>query len=294
MVSIEDSDMVVAPQGQIVTGDKLVTGNSDTKCDAVQIIEETSLSSNDVWKCAAVVCSENEKVGILSESETIPLHVNVETSDRCLLVAGVNLSDKWTEGALELQGKDSCISTAKSSEQENLARELQEDEWVASQDPARITPRIFLKIPRCLEDIAKEIWGMVRVGPSGVPSLVAVRINEARFENIPKTHSTLVMKRKYPALFKARLCVRGDQIRHINEFSTSAPTASRISSKLLLAVSRVFGWSISLLDIIQTFLQSDLLIPDKRLLIIHPDYIPCPWTGGVDLRGRNRRGRMLT
>ena len=290
MVSIDEYDMVVDSNGKIMTGDKLVPNATVGTPSASLPSKEKASASNDVWEHQISVSTLSKAEIAVSAEENIPMSVSVETSNRCLAVLGKSTSEMWWEEVctLEENGDASVLESPSDTEDQKLARELQEDEWIATQDPSRIMPRIFLKIPRCIEAIVKEVSDLVRVGPSGVPSLAAVSLQDARFRKIPKAHSTLIAKRKNPSLFKARLCVRGDQIRHINEFSTSAPTASRISSKLLLTVSRVFEWPISLVDISQAFLQSDLLSPDNRLLIFPPDYIPCPWNGSVDLSGKKQ------
>ena len=94
-------------------------------------------------------------------------------------------------------------------------------------------------------------------------------------------------------LFKARICLRGDMIHHLGEFSTSAPTAARVSPRLLTTISRIYDWEVSLVDISQAFLQSDLLIPSQRVLLVPPPYIPCPWKGDLcDARNGNAKDNV--
>ena len=76
---------------------------------------------------------------------------------------------------------------------------------------------------------------------------------------------------------KARLCVRGGEIRGFSEFDTSAPTAARISPKAAMFVSRAMRWKIGVVDISQAFLQADLIAPSQRVVVIAPWFIPTPW-----------------
>ena len=81
---------------------------------------------------------------------------------------------------------------------------------------------------------------------------------------------------------KARLCVRGGEIRGFSEFDTSAPTAARISPKAAMFVSRAMRWKIGVVDISQAFSQADLITPAQRVVVIAPWFIPTPWKRRVD------------
>ena len=108
----------------------------------------------------------------------------------------------------------------------------EQDEIIASSDPSRLPPRIYLRIPRCIEDIEKEVSALVKTDSRGIPSLAVIHLKDPRYAALPRTHSTMVAKQKNPSLMKARLCVRGDEISSKSEYDTSAPTASSVSLEM--------------------------------------------------------------
>ena len=165
----------------------------------------------------------------------------------------------------------------------NMTEEDQ-DELIAAADPSRIPPKTYLRIPRCLEAIEKEINDLVKRDKKGIPSLVAVRLDDKSYMGLPRTHATLVVKQKNTKVMKARLCVRGGEIHGMSEFDTSAPTATRLSSKVVMFVSTVMKWSLGVVDISQAFLQADLITPAQRIIVHPPWFVPMPWQGRVDVQ----------
>ena len=121
------------------------------------------------------------------------------------------------------------------------------------------------------------------MGKKGIPSLVLVKLGAEEYPNLPKTHSTLIAKRKNPELMHARLFARGDEIRGCTEYDTSSPTSTRMSSKAVIFLASVMRWKIGVADISQAFPQADLIIPSQRVVVIAPWFIPTPWHGRVGL-----------
>ena len=72
----------------------------------------------------------------------------------------------------------------------------EQDELIASSDPSRLPPRIYLRIPRCIEAIEKEINAMAKPDVRGIPSLAVIHLKDPRYLKLSKTHSTLVVKKK--------------------------------------------------------------------------------------------------
>ena len=100
-------------------------------------------------------------------------------------------------------GQERCAST---SEEEELA-------IIGNADPPRLPPRIYIRIEGCVQAIIKEMAGLTRTDQRGIPSLLAVHVNHKRYNKLPLAHSVLIVKEKNPATYKARLCVRGDELK---------------------------------------------------------------------------------
>ena len=161
--------------------------------------------------------------------------------------------------------------------------EDQEDELISASDPSRLHPKVFLKVPRCIAAIEKEMTDLTTCNSVGIPSLAPIRLDDSRYSSPPLTHTTMIVRRENLAIFKARLCIRGDEIHHIGEFDTSAPTAARISPRILIMISRIFQRNVGILDVSQAFLQADLISPKDRVRLIPPYYVNIPWKGSVNL-----------
>ena len=223
------------------------------------------------------------------------------------LVADMDLFDEPSGISLSHRKNASCMwnmeeswlpevfEAASVKPESNVSREQSEleEEILANQDPSRISPKAFLRLPKCIEAIQKELDDLTKKGPTGIPSLIAVSLQNPLFAKLPRACTTMVVKRENPALFKARMCIRGDQQMGRDEFATSAPTAARAIPKILISISRATGWGILMVDISQAFLPSSLIIPSQRILIYPPEYIPCPWFGSVDLK-RGEKTRRTT
>ena len=95
-------------------------------------------------------------------------------------------------------------------------------------------------------------------------------------------------EKENPTTFKARLRVRGGELKGTTYFDTTSPTAARVSTKILLVLAAVFHWSVKCVDISQSFLQSEMMAPHQRVRISPPKCIPCPWLGKVTQEEKNR------
>ena len=84
---------------------------------------------------------------------------------------------------------------------------------IENADPSRLHARVYLKLPRCLEAIEKEMNGLTSKDAHGIPSIIAVQIDGEKYKHLPVAHSALLVKKKNPKLYKARLCLRGDEVK---------------------------------------------------------------------------------
>ena len=164
-----------------------------------------------------------------------------------------------------------------------ILTENQEDELISASDPSRPPPHIFLKVTSCIAAIEKEMTDLATRNSSGIPSLAPIRLGDIRYKALPLTHTTMIARRKNLAIFKARLCIRGEEIHHIGEFDTSAPKAARISPRIPIVISMIFQWKLGILDVGHAFLQADLIASNDRVRLILPHYLSSRWKGSVNL-----------
>ena len=158
----------------------------------------------------------------------------------------------------------------------------EEDGLISDDDPSRIPPSVSANTAMYSRNRKGDQRPFAK-GKKGIPSLVPVKLGDGEDSNLPKTHPTLIARRKNPELMSATLCVRGDEIHGCAEYDTSAPTSARMSSKAVIFLASVMRWKIGAVDISQAFLQADLIIPSQRVVGIAPWFIPTPWRGRVDL-----------
>ena len=194
------------------------------------------------------------------------------------------------EGDVFQVGEISPCGSPKNQEQEKYASvaESDEDAIIGNADSSRSPPRIYITIEGCVQAIVKEMTGLTRADQRGISSLLAVPVNHRRYANLPIVHSVLIVKKKNHTTYKARLCVRGDELRGKTDFDTTPPTAARVSTKILLVVAAVFQWAVKSVDISQAFLQSEMMAPHQRVGIFPPKCTPCPWLGKVNQEEKSR------
>ena len=119
------------------------------------------------------------------------------------------LQDVWISAAFDSDHcpVDSCwhpgviYPTVTTTSEEPFDSEL-EDELLSLQDPARISPKVSLRLDRCRMDIREEISDLFKIGPSGVPSLIAVSLSDVEYKNAPTAHATMIAKKKIPSCLK--------------------------------------------------------------------------------------------
>ena len=126
-----------------------------------------------------------------------------------------------------------------------------------SQDPSRIAPKSFLKIPNALRAIVLEMNTVTAKDARGIPNLLAVNLKDDRYKSLPRVFCTVVVKKKTPLVYKARLCARGDMLDNFTTEDVSAPTTARASPRLLISLALLWGLRLGLLDVSSAFTQSD-------------------------------------
>ena len=61
----------------------------------------------------------------------------------------------------------------------------------------------------------------------GFPTLFPIDLGDPSFSPCPRIFCTMVVKKKNPIKYKARLCARGDMLRSTVNEDVSAPTVAR-------------------------------------------------------------------
>ena len=166
--------------------------------------------------------------------------------------------------------------------EEEYAQQAEEERLIGNADPSRLPPRIYLEIEGCVRAIEKELNGLTSADSRGVPALVAIPINKEEYRQLPIAHSVLIVKKKNPTTFKARLCVRGGELAGKTDFDTTSPTAARVSPRIVVLMAVISQWKIASVDISQAFLQSEMMAPHQRVRVRPPNCAPCPWFGKVE------------
>ena len=86
----------------------------------------------------------------------------------------------------------------------------------------------------------------------------------------------IVMRKRTPLIFKARLAARGDMVSESDVAFASAQTTCRMSVTAVITVAKSSDLAVGSLDAAQAFLQSDTLnFADKQIAQV-PGYIVMP------------------
>ena len=153
--------------------------------------------------------------------------------------------------------------------------DLREMEILSGADINRITPRFFLKCPRALDSIKKELLGLLKVH-NGQAALELITNHDDRWKRNRRIHSLIITKRKTTSEFKARLVLRGDTVSEQDTAFASAPTACRGSVHTLLMLNVTFNLAVYMVDISQAFLQADEMAASDKLITSVPPYVILP------------------
>ena len=184
------------------------------------------------------------------------------------------VQSKWIS-AMSAQNENSFEEGMTNVDKEEQLMDHYEVDALSGADMNRITPRYFLKCPRALSAIKKELMGLLKIH-NGQAALELTSDRDMRWKKNRRIYSMIVMKRKSTAEFKARLVLRGDTISEQDTAFASAPTACRGSVHMLLTLNMLFGLSIFMVDISQAFLQADELSREDKLITTVPPYVLLP------------------
>ena len=167
-------------------------------------------------------------------------------------------------------------------------------------DESRIPPRSAFRMDAARKAVGKEIADLSKVEKGTSPSMIEIRLGDAKHRHLPRIPSTMVVKRKSPGLYKGRLCTTGDIVPLSVTGFVSSPTVRRSSIKIGCALAAALRWDIRALDISQAFTQSGNLRHESRLVVTPPPMAALPWKGsfprmGADLENlpRTHRGFLL-
>ena len=83
----------------------------------------------------------------------------------------------------------------------------------------------------------------------------------------------VVMRKKTPAIYKARLVSRGDSISEEDMAFASSPNADRVIIRTVICAARLFDLRIGNADVTQAFPQSDTVAFAGRQIICIPAHI---------------------
>ena len=125
---------------------------------------------------------------------------------------------------------------------------------------------------------------------SGLPTLKSVCLKDREFVPCPKVFCTVVVSKKTPSKYKARLCARGDMLKNFIREYVSAPTVTRSTPRILIALAGTLRFELDTDDISSAFTQSSPMAPNQRVILILPWYLNCPW----DQRIQMKRGETPT
>ena len=78
-----------------------------------------------------------------------------------------------------------------------------------SQDPSRLPPKTFLRIPAARDAILQEMVTLTTPDARGLPTLAPVLLSDLQRKHFPGIFCTMVVKKKTPIKYKARLRARG-------------------------------------------------------------------------------------
>ena len=166
-----------------------------------------------------------------------------------------------------------------------------EKEAPIGHDLDRINPNGFLKIPSTREALVKELIGLTRPGRDGNYAMEIVSGNDKKYQT-HRWNFSMVVTKKTPNTFKARLVSRGDLVSEDDVAFASAPTENRVSTRTVICVSILFDMRIENVDVTQAFPQSDTVaFPDRQIISV-PGYIKLPKSNRIweNAKYRNLNG----
>ena len=102
--------------------------------------------------------------------------------------------------------------------------------------PSHIPPRIYLTMAPARTAIREEIFGLLRRASSRIPAVKLIDYSRSEYRTIPRIRTSLLVKLKAGARYKAGLVLRGDQESILRTGFVSAPTAGRELLKIALSV----------------------------------------------------------
>ena len=183
-------------------------------------------------------------------------------------------SGKWIKAA-STQNDNAFEEPILALEQDDQLNDQDELSALSGADMNRIAPRYFLKCPRALAAVQKELAGLLKVH-NGQAALELTSERDPRWRKNRRVHSMIVTKRKSTSEFKARLVLRGDTISEQDTAFASAPTACRGSVPMLLTWAVVFELAVYMVDISQAFLQADELAVAGKMITTVPPFVILP------------------
>ena len=157
----------------------------------------------------------------------------------------------------------------------------QEEELLIGHDLSRLPPRVFRKIPAAITALKKELHGLLQPDSTGQPGLKLVKLDDPSIRSLPKVFTTIVVKRKSCGNMKARIVIRGDQVPLCSQAFLSAPTAAQPMLNIILSVAITYDFKVGMVDISQAFIQSEIVHPDERIVIMLPKWIPMPYESKI-------------
>ena len=135
----------------------------------------------------------------------------------------------------------------------------EENELPTHSNPARIAPRVFMRIKSARVAVEKELDMSTELDQGGLPALECVDYSMPQYRQVVRLHSTFVVKRKTSLLFKATMCTMGDLWQPDAPLDYAAPTVMRCPPKVLLSLAISFGFSAGVVGISSAFIQSTMV-----------------------------------
>ena len=278
---LNDSGKLEAKE-MVITKNKGRASASSSSNDAINT-DMVTISANAVN--SSMIVDSNTHGRVTCEIMTMRQNIKTPGTQECMIAEYDHRylqdiryeckSEKWIQAASTQNENGFEEQLLAVMESESVDEREEETKALSGADMNRITPKYFLRCPRALCAIQKELAGLMRIH-NGQAALELTEDTEIKWKKNRRVFSMIVMKRKSASEFKARLVLRGDTISEEDSAFASAPTACRGSVPMLLTWAVTFRLSVFMVDISQAFLQADELSPTDKIVTTVPPYIKLP------------------
>ena len=172
-------------------------------------------------------------------------------------------TDDWTSGIiLGRAGK----ATGRYKNEFNVVTEDEDNPVTVKLDNVSVEVQSVPSVYHLVTDINMKDPAVLKAKEAEIKRFKEFDVfEEVKDHEQPTVSSRWVITSKEEGTYKARLVARGFQ--ELNENQSDAPTADRISKRLMFTIAACRNWEIKALDITSAFLQADVI---KRDVFVKP------------------------